>query len=101
VPDDGAEQVQHDEREYGRVQVDAYRVHSGGIEPEHGPGLARPGAFLACLDDQVLVQQAAGNVGDGLRRESDNLGEFHPAQPARRAADGVEDDCEVEVAHLR
>jgi hypothetical protein len=101
VPDDGAEQVQHDEREYGRIQVDTHRIHSGGIEPEHGPGLARSGAFLACLDDQVLVQQAAGNVGDGLRRESDDLGELHAAHAGRRAADGVQDDREVEVTHLR
>ena len=99
VPDDGAHQVQHHERGHGRVQVDAHGVHAGGVEPEHGPRLARPGAFLAGLDDQVLVQQAAGDVGDRLRGQPDDLGQFHPAEAARGAPDGIKDDSEVEVAH--
>ena len=94
-----AHEVQDDERCHGGVQVDADGVHAGGIEAEHGPRLAGAAAFLARLDNQVLVQQAAGNVGDRLRGQPDDLGQFHPAQAARCPPDGVKDDREVEVAH--
>ena len=95
-----AYEVQHHEGCHGRVQVDAH-AHTcrDGIEAQHGPRLAGAAAFLAGLDDQVLVQQAAGNVGDGLRGQADDLGQLHPAQAAGGPADGVEDDGEVEVPH--
>jgi hypothetical protein len=57
-----AQQVQDDERGHGWVQVHADRVHPGGVQAKNGPRLAGPCALLARLDDEVLVQQAAGDI---------------------------------------
>ncbi len=77
-----AHQVQDHERGDRGVQVDADGIHAGRVEAEHGARFAGSAAFFAGFDDQVLVQQAAGDVGDGLRRKADNLGELHAAQSA-------------------
>jgi hypothetical protein len=92
-------QVQDHERGHGRVQVDTDGEHPVGIKAEDSAGLAGAAAFLAGLDNEVLVQEAAGNVRDGLRREPHDLCQLHPAQPAGGPADGVKDHREVEVAH--
>ena len=62
-------------------------------------GLPGPAALFACLDDEVLVQQPAGDVRNSLGGQANDLGELHAAQPAGGAADRIENDSQVEVAH--
>ena len=55
---------------------------------------------VARLHDEVLVKEAPGDVGDGLRGQAHNLGKFHAAEAAGGPADGVQDHREVEVPHF-
>lgn len=66
MPDNVAQQVKDYESDHGRVQMNAHGIHTGRVQPQDGPRLARTRTFLACLDNQLLIQQAPGNIGNGL-----------------------------------
>src|SRR5262249_38369866 len=82
----------------GRVEVHADGILAGGFELEQRPRLAETRAAQpARLTDEPGVEEAAGDVRDGLAGQARGLGELDPAQ-LLAAADRIEDDGIVEAA---
>ena len=96
--DGRARQVQDDNAQGGGVDVDADGVAAARPEPQHP---ARPPAPLTGgppgLDDEAPADEVADAVGDRLRDEPRHPAQARPGEAARGVADGLQDDCSVEV----
>jgi hypothetical protein len=79
------------------VDVDADRQAAVGIDRQVHGRLAARALHPARFQDQAVVQQALGDVGDGRRRQARDLGQGHAGDRAVDP-DGLQDDPLIVVA---
>ena len=96
--DERARQVQDDDAQGGRVDVDADGVAAARIELQHPARSPAPLAGgLPGLDDEAPAQEIANAVRDRLRGETRHPAQARARQPVAGMADGLQDDGSIEV----